>query len=530
MLFKNCYFLRGWLIEGGKNLSTNPKQQETKKTNWIIVFAVILIAFLGAFIGLEMIVTFGLAPNTAIIGIICAMLLARVPVSIFQQFRSSHVQNLLQMSVNCATFGAANALLVPIGIPFLMGRNDLIYPMLIGASFAMIVDALMIYHFFGTQLFPAEENWPKGFAMAKTIEVGVDGGKPLLLLGLGFVSGWIGALFHIPLSAIGMAFLSKILPMTMLAIGNILGGSIKHWWQIDLHALYLPHGVMIGAGLVILVQTLKLFLNRKHVPKKGVHQNEMSTRLFKFMALFFVLSLTVLLIAGLFRSMSIHQLILFILLTVLMQFFQRLLVGSTVMLTGFLPAFSLALVFLVIGIMLNLPIQVLAIFAGYTAATGPILACFGDALKTGDLLRGEGKSIEVERNEKTQQLLMVGLTLLVIILVVFISYPYYFAQNRVPPVDHVFLATLKAGSSFEMMNPWLIGGMIVGMVLQWSKGVGILFATGLLLNNPILGGMILMGVLLQSLLKNRVKSSTVAVLSAGIISGDVMGRLSNIIR
>ena len=212
--------------------------------------------------------------------------------------------------------------------------------------------------------------------------------------------------------------------------------------------------------------------------------------------------------------------------TAMMQFFQRLIVGNTVMQTGFIPAFSLAFVFLVIGLIVELPIKAFGIFAGFTAATGTVLACIGDALKTGYMLHGEGKKMEAERIGRKHQLYVVCLTLLFVILIVFFSYPIYFAQHRIPPVDHVFIATLQSPASLAIMSPWLIGAFFLGWVLQWTKGAGILFATGLLLNDFLLGWMILIGVWLKLLLGNRMRHSTIVILAAGLISGDVMGRLT----
>lgn len=505
-------------------------RQQDPKTNGMSIIAVILVAILGSFMGLEMIVTFGLSPYTAIIGILCAMLLARIPFSLFQSFHSPHCQNLLQTSVTVATFGAANALLVPIGIPFLLGREDLIVPMLIGASLAMFVDAWIIYRFFGTPFFPATESWPRGVATAKTISMGMEGGQRLWVFGFGFVIGVLGALIQLPSAAIGMAFLSQLFPMTMLAIGNLIGGFSKSFTQFDLHSLYIPHGVMIGAGIVILWDALRLFFSRKpRMFKERESESPIFSKLLIYIVLFFAFSLLLAWITGLFRSMSLKQLLFFLLITVIMQFFQRLIVGSTVMQTGFISAFSLALVFLALGMVLDFPIEALGVFAGFTAATGPVLASMGEALKTGYVLRGEGNNAE-ERAGKQQQLFVVWLTLLIAVLIVSFSHPFYFAQHRIPPIDHVFVATMKATESIELLNLWFVGAVVIGIVLQWINGAGVLLATGLLLSQPLLGAIILFGVILKLLVRKRVESSTLVVLAAGILSGDVIGRLSSAFR
>ena len=75
----------------------------------------------GAIIGTQLIVTLGITTNTSLIGALAGMGLARVPLLVFARYRSVHMQNLAQSAISAATFGAGNALLLPIGIPFVHG-------------------------------------------------------------------------------------------------------------------------------------------------------------------------------------------------------------------------------------------------------------------------------------------------------------------------------------------------------------------------------------------------------------------------
>lgn len=115
----------------------------------------IALSVFGAIIGMQLITSLGVTPSTSIIGAIAAMLIARIPMEIFSKYRSIHRQNLVQTSISSATFGAANSLLIPIGIPFAMGHQELIVPMLIGAGLAMFVDTALLYKLFGSKVFPA---------------------------------------------------------------------------------------------------------------------------------------------------------------------------------------------------------------------------------------------------------------------------------------------------------------------------------------------------------------------------------------
>src|SRR5579883_1602221 len=115
-----------------------------------------ILCIVGAIIGMQLLVTLGVTANTSIVGAIIAMALARVPMAAFRRYRSIHVQNLAQSAISAATFGAGNSLLLPIGIPFLLGRMDLVIPLFIGVALATLVDATMLYRLFGTRVFPAE--------------------------------------------------------------------------------------------------------------------------------------------------------------------------------------------------------------------------------------------------------------------------------------------------------------------------------------------------------------------------------------
>jgi len=152
-----------------------------------------LLSLFGAVIGVQLIVQLGVTPNTSIIGALVAMLLARVPLALFARYRSIHVQNLAQSAISAATFGAANSLLLPIGVPFLLGRSDLIIPMMVGAALSMLLDAYLLYRMFGTRVFPATGTWPPGIAAAEAIRAGDAGGRRALLLGLGLLVGLFGS-------------------------------------------------------------------------------------------------------------------------------------------------------------------------------------------------------------------------------------------------------------------------------------------------------------------------------------------------
>jgi len=142
----------------------------------------IILAVLGAIIGMELIVRVGISTNTSIVGALFAIILSRIPLAIFKKYKNIHSQNLVQTSISGATFSAANSLILPIGIPYLMGEIQLVVPMLVGVLLATIIDATILYKTFDTPMFPADEPWPPGIAAAETILAVVNKGKKAMLL------------------------------------------------------------------------------------------------------------------------------------------------------------------------------------------------------------------------------------------------------------------------------------------------------------------------------------------------------------
>ena len=127
----------------------------------------LMMAVLGAIIGIQLITRVGITPNSSVIGAMVALTVARIPLAVLKGFGNLHRQNLLQTVISGATFGGANALLLPIGIPWVLGRPDLIPAMFGGAMLALLVDATILYRVFDSSTFPATGLWPSGVATAE---------------------------------------------------------------------------------------------------------------------------------------------------------------------------------------------------------------------------------------------------------------------------------------------------------------------------------------------------------------------------
>ena len=128
------------------------------------------------------------------------------------------MQNLAQSAISAATFGAGNALLLPIGIPFVMGRPDLVVPMFVGVFLAMLVDGYMLYRMFDSEVFPAR-RLAAGRRGRRGDPRRRRGRPEARRLGVGVLIGVVGSLFKIPMSAFGVAFIGNIWALIMFGVG-----------------------------------------------------------------------------------------------------------------------------------------------------------------------------------------------------------------------------------------------------------------------------------------------------------------------
>jgi len=483
----------------------------------------------GAIIGVQLILQLGVTPNTSIIGALIAMLLARVPIAIFARYRSIHVQNLAQSAISAATFGAANSLLLPIGVPFLLGRSDLILPMLIGAALSMLLDAYLLYRMFDTRVFPATGTWPPGVAAAEAIKAGDEGGRKAALLGAGILVGVFGSWLKIPMSAFGVAFIGNVWALSMFGVGLLIRGYTQPLTGIDISKYYVPHGFMVGAGLVALVQVIVTISRRGgDEAAAGRSDAELGRALGLGSIGYPVIAILIATLGGLATQMAVPMLSLFIIYAAFAAFIHELLVGIAAMHSGWFPAFAIALITLIIGILIGFPPIALGLLVGFSASTGPAFADMGYDLRAGFILRGFGKDPGFELEGRRQQLYAAMLAFLIAIPTVWFAHPGYFAQGLVPPVDRVYVAAINAGASLDvarLLALWAIPSAIIQWVGGPKRQLGVLLATGLLIPNPLAGWAVLAGLAIRVAvlkLKGEQATNTMEVLAAGFIGGDAL--------
>lgn len=510
------------------------------------------LCLVGCIIGLELIVRTGVTPNTSIIGALFAILLSRIPIRFFKEYRNVHRQNLLQTSISAATFSAANCMMLPIGIPFLMGRADLVFPMLIGVTLATIVDAAILYNCFDSEMFPAEGAWPPGLAAAESIKAVVEKGKKAVMLIVGIGLGWVGKIAGIPMDLLGVSWFGDFYAMLALGIGSIIIGVIKtnslsfavfgHKFLTGTVGLfgadfsysahtalnYMPHGVMIGAGIVSLAQCgIQLFKKTKNEKASVARVTTDSGKMKKTLAIgygaYLIVALLIAIVGGVMSEMSVPQFIVWLIFAALAAEASELIVGVSAMYSGWFPGFATALIFLILGMLMGFPMLPLGLLVGFTAATGP---CFSDMaydLKCGYILRGCGANPELEKEGRKQQFYaeMMGFAIAFIMVAIFAF--RYFDQGLYVKVSETFVTTIQAGTSADVAK-WLLIWAIPGALIQLFGGnhqTGILFATGLLVGSIINGLTILVGLVIRVIAVriNKENEQTLNILGAGALAG-----------
>ena len=510
----------------------------------------IVMSVLGAIIGLELIVRTGVAPNTSIVGALFAIIISRIPIAILKKYQSIHCQNLIQTSISGATFSAANCFLLPIGVPVIMGRMDLMYPMLIGAFLATIIDATILYKTFDSEMFPAEGAWPPGVASAESILAVVQKGKKALLLLAGMGIGIGGKMIGIPTDLLGVSWFGDFAAMAALGVGSIVIGIIKtNGFIIDIFGTslpvitdlfgegadlmaqpmfqYMPHGIMIGAGLISLIQCGRMLLKKSDgnsaAGKFSSSMANMKKALGGGYVAYLIVAVLLAVITGIWSDMSMFQLIIWVIFSAFAAIASELIVGISAMYSGWVPGFATALIFLIVGMLIGFPAIPLGILVAYTSATGPAFSDMAYDLKCGYILRGCGQDQELELEGRKQQYYSEMIGFVVAFVLVAIMAGKYFDQGLFAPVDATFAATIEAGAGAGVAK-WLVIWAIPGAIIQLlggSRQVGILFATGLLVGSTINGLTILIALVLRYVLvkRNKENEQTLNILGAGSLAG-----------
>ena len=534
-------------IEAGKQVDvrTLKASDHVKAFDPMILVVTILASCFGAIIDLELMTRVGVSQNTSIIGALLAVVISMIPGKLFHRFKNIHAQNLVQTSISGASYAAANAMILPIGIPVLMGRPDLLFPVLIGVTLATIVDGFLIYKVFDSPMFAATNPFPSGIATSETILALANRGKRSLLLFVGMGAGIAGKAAGIPMDLFGVSWFANLLAMMAFALGSIAKGSLIPMWTaaismdgvVPTMITYLPHGMMVGAGLISLIQAALVLGKKSKKSAEKTAQDATSERsvtmesMRKSLGIGFVLFLGIAILlaftTGIYAEMSAGQLVAWLLFAAFAAISSELVCGLSSMHSGWFPAMATALIFLIVGIMMGFPAMPLAILVAYTSSTGPAFCDMQTDLKCGWILRGRGANPEFEKAGRKQQFISELLGYCVAFVMVLLLANTYFDQGLFVPTTKTFIATIDAGANAEVAK-WLLIWAIPGAVLQLIGGprqLGIMFATGLLIGNTRNGLTVLVALLIRIVATRWDKKKAqdlLYILGAGCIAGSAL--------
>lgn len=347
-------------------------------------------------------------------------------------------------------------------------------------------------------------------ACAESILAVIEKGKKAALILVGMAMGAFGKFAGLPMDLLGVSWFGNFGAMAALGIGSIVIGSIKtngfmfslfgHKFTLltnifgegfvyseHLWVNYMPHGVMIGAGIISLVQCGMMLFKRKDAASASAagqftsSMKGMKGALTKGMVAYLIVALVLALVTGIVSDMSVPMFILWIIWAGFAALASELIVGISAMHSGWFPSFACTLIFLILGMLMGFPPLALGILAGYVAATGP---CFSDMaydMKCGYILRGSGADPELELDGRKQQ----------------------------------FCSEIA-----KWLFIWAVPGAII-QILGRHRQLGILFATGLLVGSTINGLTIIIALIIRYIVEKTHPEGKEAltILGAGSLAG-----------
>ncbi len=148
--------------------------------------------------------------------------------------------------------------------------------------------------------------------------------------------------------------------------------------------------MMVGAGIVALIQVAFIILRRGPIRADASSATrsviEVRRSLGLGSAIYVLIAAVIAVLGGLVAQLSIGMLIAFLVYAAFAALVHELIVGLAAMHSGWFPAFAVALITLVIGMLIGFPPVALALLVGFSAATGPAFADMGYDLKAGFML------------------------------------------------------------------------------------------------------------------------------------------------
>jgi uncharacterized oligopeptide transporter (OPT) family protein len=297
---------------------------------------------------------------------------------------------------------------------------------------------------------------------------------------------------------------------------------------VDIQTAYLPHGFMIGAGLVALAQIGYSLRRRTSGGVASSLELRTGATLLGALGVHIAAMLLMAFAAGIATEMSPPMLAGFVLYAAVAALAAAILSGIAAMHSGWFPAFATALICLLVGMALGFPPLPLAFLVGFAASISPAFADMGYDLKAGWILRGHGKDSGLERSGRRAQLAAELLGIGVAAIVVLLFHASYFERDLFPPYDRVAVATIAAGASPSLAKAlvlWSIPGALLQITGGPARQLGVLLATGLLIDFRAAGWTAMVSLFIRFLLNRRFGAAAqtpMYVLAGGFIAGSAL--------
>ncbi len=511
------------------------------------LFLSMLVSVLSAIISMQIFVKTGFGANTSILGALIAMSLARIPVAHMDKFRSLDRQNLVQTMCSGAAFAASNCGILVVGILYYVeGAMPYIPYMLVGSLAATSISIYFVYKMYDSTVYPASAPWPPGIATAQMLIAGDAGGEKIRRLLQGLVVGAIGSAikvpaafiglpgtlaYNLPMAGIGIAFLANIWSMLALAVGLLIRAYAPIYFGFDIGKTYIAHGIIVGAGLMSLLQVSMLIYKGSrgavaeevsedgHVYPYTVDHKGVERIVSRTLVMNIVAASTLALVTGSLAGMSIGKILMWVAWVAISSIAAPILVGICAMRSGWFPSFAITTIFLSLGLLMGFPTMALVILTGYVASTGPCFADMGYDLKTGWIIRGKNSDIPYELEGRREQVIAELLGGVIGFLVVACFMNVYFKLGTLPPYSQVYVAAISAGQNPEILSQlvrWGVFGAALQLIFGVKKTVGVLFATGLLIYSPMYGLGVLSAVIYRAFFGCR----RMELRESGLIAGD----------
>ena len=477
----------------------------------------VLLSVMSAAICMQIMGQFGTTPNTSLISAVLVMVVARIPLMFAKRFRNLERQNYVLSIASASGFAAANCGFVAIATMFILGRNDLIIPIAFGSLIGSMISVFVTGRLFETKIFPASGSWPMGVAIASSLEAGDEGGKKGFHLLQGLVVGAIASFFGVPAAGVGIAFIANMISMAGLGIGMIIRGySTTIFRGFDIGQSNIAQGIMIGAGIIAFIQIF--FTLKSGKGAKSEADSSIPKTLATSGGLFIVGAVAIAAVSGIFGEMSIWQSVLWVAFAGVSAMVVLILVGTASMHSGWGPTFAVVTICLTVGLLVRFPPLPLAVLVGYLGSVGPCIQDAGVGFKAGWLLRGNGADAEHEKYGRRQQVLIKQLGVVIGIAMAVVFGLMLINGDVIPPMSIFYADTVASTPDMALVRELAIWA-IPGAVLQaafGNKSVGLMLATGLLVNNPIFGISVLVAIGARLIFGTK----HMAIRAPGLIAGD----------